>query len=170
MVVAIIGILASVILASLNSARNKATDGVIKATMGNARTQAALYYETQGNGSYDSMCSSGQPGGIYDMVLSASQKLNPTSVVGPFSTHVYTYNANGSSGSPYASVCHENDTSWAAITSLKNPTLPVGGPYTGGWCVDSTGASSLLLLETSSCLSVILNNLDFVDTLYILNS
>ena len=45
-VVAIIGIFVSIVLASLNTARNKATDGVIKATMGNARAQAAFYYES----------------------------------------------------------------------------------------------------------------------------
>ena len=137
-VVAIIGILAAVILASLNSARNKATDGVIKATMGNARTQAQLWYEDQNPNSYSTVCAS--QSGIRPLILNAVQKLNPTSVQGFLATDAYLYSASGAYDAPnntYASVCHSNATQWAAITSLKAPALSA----TGGWCVDSTGAS-----------------------------
>ncbi len=44
-VIAIIGILAAVVLASLNSARDKGEDAAIKANLNNARAQAALYYD-----------------------------------------------------------------------------------------------------------------------------
>ncbi len=134
-VVAIIGILASVVLASLNSARAKGTDAAIKATMANARAQAALFYTDAGE-TYDGVCTAA--GGINPMILSAAQKLALTNTVLTIITDPYVYGADGALGS---SVCHDSATAWVAITSLKNATLPVGGPYTGGWCVDSTGAS-----------------------------
>jgi prepilin-type N-terminal cleavage/methylation domain-containing protein len=53
-VIAIIGILSSVVLASLNTARDKGEDAAIKANLSNARAQAELYYD---NGStYDGVC------------------------------------------------------------------------------------------------------------------
>lgn len=51
-VIAIIGILASVILASLNSARTKGNDAAIKSNLANARIQAELFYDTNGQGLY----------------------------------------------------------------------------------------------------------------------
>lgn len=44
-VIAIIGILAAVVLASLNSARDKGEDAATKSNLNNARAQAALYYD-----------------------------------------------------------------------------------------------------------------------------
>lgn len=54
-VIAIIGILSSVVLASLNSARNKGSDAAIKANLANARAQAELYADDN-SGSYDNVC------------------------------------------------------------------------------------------------------------------
>lgn len=53
-VIAIIGILASVVLASLNSARDKGADAAIKSSINNARAQAQLFYDD--NGDYDGLC------------------------------------------------------------------------------------------------------------------
>ena len=50
-VIAIIGILSSVVLASLNSARAKAADTKVRAVMANIRTQALLYQGSGGGGS-----------------------------------------------------------------------------------------------------------------------
>src|SRR3989338_768340 len=133
-VVAIICILASVVLASLNTARAKAADVAIKAAMSNARPQAAIYYEDNSS-SYNSLCASGTAGGIYPIVLNAVQKLDPTNT--PTFTTGNDYNHNGASGpGTLTSVCHADNTRWAAITALKVPTIE-----NGGWCVDSTGAS-----------------------------
>lgn len=44
-VIAIIGILSSVVLASLNSARQKGQDAAIKADLNNARAQAELFFD-----------------------------------------------------------------------------------------------------------------------------
>ena len=48
-VIAIIGILSSVVLASLNTARSKGQDAAIMSDIGGIRTQAQLYYNTNGN-------------------------------------------------------------------------------------------------------------------------
>jgi prepilin-type N-terminal cleavage/methylation domain-containing protein len=54
-VIAIIGILSSVVLASLNTARDKGTDAAIKANLANARAQAELFYDSRSN-SYAGVC------------------------------------------------------------------------------------------------------------------
>lgn len=67
-VIAIIGILASVVLASLNSARSKGADAAIKSNINNARAQAELFYDSNGN--YTNVCTAS--GGIDPMHDGAS--------------------------------------------------------------------------------------------------
>lgn len=55
-VIAIIGILSSVVLASLNTARDKGADAAAKANLNNARAQAELYYDDR-PGNYIGICS-----------------------------------------------------------------------------------------------------------------
>jgi prepilin-type N-terminal cleavage/methylation domain-containing protein len=57
-VIAIIGILSSVVLASLNTARSKGSDAAVKANISNMRAEAELYYDSLGEGSYTSFCTS----------------------------------------------------------------------------------------------------------------
>lgn len=92
-VIAIIGILSSVVLASLNSARNKGSDANIKATLANARAQAELYYDNNGS-SYLGVCTSAS--GINNM----KQGLLNTSGAGNV-------------------VCNDATTSWAMSALLK---------------------------------------------------
>ena len=58
-VIAIIGILSSIVLASLNSARGKASDAAIKADLNNIRAQAELFYDNNGN-AYTGACTDTQ--------------------------------------------------------------------------------------------------------------
>ncbi len=51
-VIAIIGILSSVVLASLTTARSKGKDAAIQSQLSSARAQAELYYSTTGSGKY----------------------------------------------------------------------------------------------------------------------
>ena len=53
-VIAIIGLLSSVVLASLSGAREDAKESAILSSLNNARTQAELYYSK--NGSYEYLC------------------------------------------------------------------------------------------------------------------
>jgi prepilin-type N-terminal cleavage/methylation domain-containing protein len=55
-VIAIIGILSSVVLASLNTARGKGADAAVKANLANARAQAELFYDNQTPNTYTGVC------------------------------------------------------------------------------------------------------------------
>ena len=139
-VIAIIGILASVVLASLNSARNKASDVAVKTNLANARAQADLFYDSNGNtynpglvtvnNTTTNVCaitgliSSANIPGIYQNVLAAAKAQGVTSVsvgVQPTSTNA---------------VCSALGQSWYATAPLKNPTT-AGNVF----CVDSLGYS-----------------------------
>lgn len=58
-VIAIIGILAAVVMASLNDARDSGSDASIKQTMGNIRSQAEIFYN-QNNYTYTGVCASAE--------------------------------------------------------------------------------------------------------------
>ena len=60
-VIAIIGILSSVVLASLNSARAKGANAAVKSGMANMRAQAELYYDSN-NQSYLDVCTNSTTG------------------------------------------------------------------------------------------------------------
>ncbi len=126
-VIAIIGILSSVVLASLNTARNKGADTAVKSNLAGARAQAELYYDANGN-SYDGVCDNDAGVGgvktIYTAVLSAVQATGGSTVgTGPSTATAGTCNDGAG-------------TAWAAEAYLKNGTA--GGYY----CVDSTGAAA----------------------------
>ena len=55
-VIAIIGILSTVVLASLNTAREKSANAAIKADMTQVRDQAIIFYEAQTPQSYTGLC------------------------------------------------------------------------------------------------------------------
>ena len=55
-VIAIIGILSSVVLASLNSARNKGKDASAKGSLSSVRASAEIFYNGTGANSYLNVC------------------------------------------------------------------------------------------------------------------
>jgi prepilin-type N-terminal cleavage/methylation domain-containing protein len=121
-VIAIIGILSAVVLASLNTARNKGADASIKASMANARAQAELYYDENVN-SYQDVCGSAPVGSvksIYDLVLGAARADGL-----PDFQHDQI-------GADDKATCNDSATAWAAEVPLKAAS---GMMY----CVDSTG-------------------------------
>ena len=62
-VIAIIGILSSVVLASLNTARGRGNDAKVKAQLSGARAAAELFFD---NGqTYTGLCTSGEPMASY---------------------------------------------------------------------------------------------------------
>ncbi len=67
-VIAIIGLLSSVVLASLSSARKKAKDVVVQSSLIQMRTEATLYYSDNNNygtaGSYGYMFNNGTPSNL----------------------------------------------------------------------------------------------------------
>lgn len=145
-VIAIIGVLASVILSSLNSARKKAIDVAVKANLSNARAQAEIFYDSNGN-SYDGgtavtrVCdvaaTVGTPAvkGIYPNVLAAIQATGNTTV-----------NANNAVETSTTASCNSAAGTWVAQAPLKS---------SGYWCVDYMGTSeanaSVLAVNAPNC-------------------
>jgi prepilin-type N-terminal cleavage/methylation domain-containing protein len=124
-VIAIIGILSAVVLASLNTARNKGTDASIKASMANSRAQAELYYDAKGN-TYAGVCgTTAAPGGVKtvnDLILAAARASGLPSI-----------DVNPGSKTAGNAICNDSANAWAAEVPLK------GG---GFYCVDSTGQAT----------------------------
>ena len=119
-VIAIIGILSSVVLASLNSARAKGSDGAVKANMNGIRSQAEIVYDTAG-GSYAAICDDG----VIDKQLNAA--------------------SSAGSGNTTSDVCLDASGAWAASAPMKTPnkhwcvdstgtSQQTGGPATTTVC------------------------------------
>lgn len=109
-VIAIIGILSSVVLASLNTARSKGQDAALKANMANIRAQAAILYDTYNGYGVSSTCSTAGT-----LFASTSNFITAITAIG-------------------TPVCNSSAELYAIYAPLKNP--PAG---TTGWCVDSNG-------------------------------
>jgi prepilin-type N-terminal cleavage/methylation domain-containing protein len=121
-VIAIIGVLSSVVLASLNTARVKGSDAAIKSSLQTVRTQAELYYDTGSR--YGSAAVAGVDCGA---TFTASTMLADSTITQALTS---VKNNNGS----VALYCNvpAAGTGYAIATALRG----------GGWyCIDSTGAS-----------------------------
>jgi len=73
-VIAIIGILSSVVLASLNTARDKGNDAAIKSNLANLRAQAELFYDGNLAVGYDGLFTGGNTG--VDNITAAVDKIS----------------------------------------------------------------------------------------------
>ena len=116
-VIAIIGILSSVVLASLNASRTKAADVVVKSYMSNIRTQSSMWYEDN-SGTYNTT-------GIATSACNSAGTLFADPKITEFITNLSIQ----SMSTPF---CYVNDVGdkWAvSVPSLK------GG---GSWCVDNS--------------------------------
>lgn len=118
-VIAIIGILAAVVLASLNDARDGGQDASIKQSIGNARSQAELVYNN-GNYSYDTVCTTGTP--IATLMQAAADNRAETTGI----------QMTGNSSATLVT-CHDSAAGYAIIAPLNVTTVGEA------WCVDSTG-------------------------------
>jgi prepilin-type N-terminal cleavage/methylation domain-containing protein len=110
-VIAIIGILSSVVLASLNSARGKGANAAVKSGMANMRAQAELYYDGHSQ-SYAGVCTDSTTG-IALMLASATS-------------------TGGNGGNCYDT----GGANWSAVAGLK-----VAEGSNAAWCVGNSGAS-----------------------------
>ena len=127
-VIAIIGILSSVVLASLNTARSKGSDAAIKSQLSAIRPQAEIVYDANGNYGATLALSSGA-----SCTGAANNTLFGTSTV---AAQVAGVNASSGYIACQAYGSGAVATAWAMAASLKSDN-------TTAWCVDSTGASKL---------------------------
>ena len=140
-VIAIIGILSSVVLASLNSARSKGADAAVKSNLNGVRAQAELVYDNN-NGSYSTPSSVCTNPNIVQAINSAKAAAGITAA-----TNVTYANVQAAS----TAVCHVGGTpeSWAISVPLKSSN-------TTYFCVDGAGnattTTTVLAVNDNSCL------------------
>ncbi len=130
-VIAIIGILAAVVLASLNDARKGGSDASIKQTLGNARSQAEIVYNRNGAFSYAAVCTDTK---IVQLVNAANTASGQTLAS--------TFNAVTVAG---RAACNSSATAWAIQARLASNNSAY-------WCVDSAGfvASTSVMLANAT--------------------
>lgn len=124
-VIAIIGILSSIVLASLSSARTKGEDAAIQANLANMRAQAELFYSNNNNygpAFAEAVCPT-----------AAGVSMFGTSTSGTLFPLVTALNDRAGNANTICSV-ETGGTAWAVAAVLKSDTSKAA-------CVDSTGAS-----------------------------
>lgn len=127
-VVAIIGLLTSIVVISLTNARNKGIDAGVQSNLRNAISQAEIFYgiNTAAPNSYTSVCTNGTVGGapgIGAHVFAAAK-----------AARLSNYATNPALGGTLTTAtCNYGTNAWAAEAPLS----------TSGkmWCVDSAGKS-----------------------------
>ncbi len=126
-VIAIIGILSSVVLASLNTARNKGNDAKVKAQVSGFRAAAELYYDSK----------SGYSDGTATMTGTCPTTTGTTSIFADSTANAYIASANLPSGTTVN--CYHDGTATAKATKYLLVATLNGG--TNAWCADSSGGS-----------------------------
>jgi prepilin-type N-terminal cleavage/methylation domain-containing protein len=124
-VVGLIAVLAAVVIALLNNARDKGANAGIQSNLFNAISQGEIFYNTNTSvpNTYTAVCTNGIVGGAMGVGLNVFTAAKVAGMSG--------YVTNGT-GSNTTATCNDSATAWAAEVPLK----------TGGfWCVDSAGIS-----------------------------
>ncbi len=121
-VIAIIGILSSVVLASLNTARSKGNDAAIQSDLASAATQAELYYDSNSN-AYGSA-----------FALATCPTSGTSMFYADTSIRQAIAHAETSNGSTANVKCYSSGAAYAISSQLPSPSTAT---Y---FCVDSTGA------------------------------
>ena len=114
-VIAIIGILSSVVLASLTTARAKGQDVAVQSEIASLRSQAELYYSSTGN-SYVGFCAATTGTG------------NPAAIMAGINSQVPAFSKASLTN------CVASSTGWAVWAPLPSGV--------GGFCADSSGKSA----------------------------
>lgn len=143
-VIAIIGILAGIVLASLNTARNKGSDAAVKGNMNGIRPQAEIVYD--GNNCY----ADGVPAASGCAATAVAPGACATSGAGftdtifgePTVAAAIAAAKAQSANTLNACASTANQTAYAIVTQLKSAPLT-------GWCIDSLGKSKQVTLATA---------------------
>ncbi len=121
-VIAIIGVLSSVVLASLNTARSKGNDAAIQANLSTVKTQSQLYFDSNNSyGTGTTVLGDCTAGDIADTLFLDTTIQNVIAAV----------EVENSTGSV---MCNSTPTAYL----MYSPLVTTAGT---GWCVDSTGFS-----------------------------
>ena len=128
-VIAIIGILSAVVLASLNSARNKAADAAVQSDLSSVQVQAEIYYGNNSN-SYGSVSWAQSSGNTSCTNGVGAGGMFTDGTIGRAMTGADSANGTGAIG------CAAGGSSYVAVAALVSRS--------GYWCVDSTGVAGFV--------------------------
>lgn len=121
-VIAIIGIISTIVLAQLNDARNKAGDASVKANLAGIRSQIGLYYEN--NNSY-------APTTVFNIAVCPSSVTTGNIFSDP--VVIQAINAAVLAGGNNDSRCSASGATFAISVGMKTGEQ--------SWCIDSQGTS-----------------------------
>lgn len=129
-VISIIAILASIVLTSLTTARQKGVDANIKASLANARTQGQLYYEANNATFYTDVVTNvcTDLSGVYPMLSGTAALVTGAIVI------------NGSQDIDNVH-CNVYSDGWMVAVPLKQQNQISDTSGIDYYCVDSAGAS-----------------------------
>jgi type IV pilus assembly protein PilA len=125
-VIAIIGILAAVVLASLNDARDSGTNASVQQTMNNIRSQAEIVYNASNPLSYEAVCENPDVVALLNAINNASRQI---------ATVVAT---DATAGTATTVTCHDDTTAYAVSAAM----IPTDGTQRY-FCVDSNGFAGI---------------------------
>jgi prepilin-type N-terminal cleavage/methylation domain-containing protein len=123
-VIAVIGILTSIILGSVNTARDKGVDATVQMNLKGVRDQMALYYDNNGL-TYADVCAADP--NVANTITSSKGTVSS----------VLTLGGQGDGE------CVSTDAEWAVWVNLKSDA-------SNAWCVDSAGMSDTVAAQDSS--------------------
>jgi prepilin-type N-terminal cleavage/methylation domain-containing protein len=138
-VVAIIGVLASVILIALGSSRDKGADASVKANLGTVRAQSELFYSNNGN----SFLPSG--GSTFGIALCPNYNVAGTNMLSRDKT-IADAIAEAVKRGGNNSFCYNSSVNWAVAVGLKSSA-------TDSWCIDSGGKSKQVTSAPASAIN-----------------
>ena len=131
-VIAIIGILSSVVLASLTTARSKGQAAAIQSELSNMRAQAELYYSQNGN-KYGTSTIGNDPGNCSTSSDDLFGTVSDYGLGELIDGVIYSY----SGANPK---CFVSKTNWSVSATLTDGSF---------WCVDNTGKSASTTMNTT---------------------
>lgn len=120
-VIAIIGILSAVVLASLNTAKNKGNDAAVQSNLSTIQTQAEIYYGGSGNNTY------GTAGATNSCAVAGSLFVADATIAKAVAA------ADAANGSGTVA-CNNSTNAYAIQAQLLSDS-------TKYWCLDSTGTA-----------------------------
>ena len=128
-VIAIIGILAAVVLGSLNDARSGGQNASIQQTMASMRTQAEVFYNGTGNFSYTGLCPDQASLDLFNGALGVVSGTDVTAAT------AITVAANSIANADAArkTSCFSNASDYVILAPLANSDDEF-------WCVDADGS------------------------------
>jgi len=138
-VIAIIGILAAVVIGSLNDARSGGQNASIQQTAASIRTQAEVFYNTNAAAtfSYDDFCMDAQTAALIQGALDVTN--------GALFSARTTETLRAEEATNSATDATAREAQCVSDSSNYQVTIPLAGEPLAYWCVDNSGNAGQVL-------------------------